>query len=205
MEISNAVFQMKVIKGILVSVTGYLYTPGTKKIESELGDYQYKDFQIYMAVQLAEGYRDAITNQRFRLRKWSPLSLSYMRYKKQHHLSLKIWEATGTLKNTIHVFKKGTLIVVGFKQSDTYHKTGIKINTIARYLEYGTVKMPARPLFRPLLVYMRKHVSDYYKRYQKELKSKKVSCLYLPESDTKSSKSYKVKKSLVNHKKKGGR
>ena len=68
------------------------------------------------------------------------------------------------------------MIAVGFRQKDVYPDTSLKVNTVARYVEYGTNRsskgggMPPRPLFRPVLVYMRKHVNDYYRNYLKDLK-----------------------------------
>lgn len=183
MNIPTTVLRMNNPKAILITPTGYTYNPGVQSIKSSMTQKEYKDFMIYMADMLATTFHDAIDIQRYKGSKWPPLSISYITWKGRHNLSLNIWEATGCLKNNIKVFKKGDFIAVGFKQSDVYPKSLAKVNTIARYMEYGTNKrvgaMPPRPLFRPITVYMRKHVSDYYKRYQKELKDKNKNFLYL--------------------------
>ena len=183
MKIPTSVLNMKTPKAILITPTGYTYNPGIRSIKSTMSNKRYHDFSIYMADMLATTFYDAIDTQRYKGTKWPPLSISYLTWKGRHHLSLNIWEATGCLKNSIKIFKKGDYIAVGFKQSDTYPKTLAKVNTIARYMEYGTNKrvgaMPPRPLFRPITEYMRKHVSDYYKRYQKELTKSGKNYLYL--------------------------
>lgn len=174
---------MKDPKAILITPTGYMYNPGVRSIKNSLSNKQFKDFSIYIADKMADTFHDAIDTQRYKGNKWPPLTIRYLTWKGKKNLSLNIWEATGCLKNNIKVFKKGNYIAVGFKQSDVYPKTAAKVNTIARYMEYGTNKpkgaMPPRPLFRPITIYMRKHVSDYYKRYQNELKSKNKTYLYL--------------------------
>ena len=176
MKIPYTVTKMNKIDGILLTVTGYTYRPGLNTISKNMTQDQYRDFQIYMSDILAEQIYKAIDTQRytkFNKSKWKPLSFNYYTWKKKNHLSLHIWEATGCLKSNIKVFKKGSYIAVGFRQKDYYPNSFLKVNTVARYMEYGTNKktgaMPARPLFRPLLTYMRKHVSDYYKQYQKEI------------------------------------
>ena len=175
MIINNYIRNMNRIDGIIVTVTGYTYKPGINTLSKSMSKEDYKDFQIYMADKLATNLYDAINKQRFS-KKWPKLSFTYYLWKKRHNLSLHIWEATGCLKSNIKVFKKGNLIAVGFRQKDVYPDTSLKVNTVARYVEYGTNRsskgggMPPRPLFRPVLVYMRKHVNDYYRNYMKDLK-----------------------------------
>lgn len=180
-NIPDEVKKIKNTKGILITVTGYIYNPGSLKLKKELSEDELRDFQLYMADQLCETFRSAIDTQRYKGRKWPPLSVAYSTWKGKKHLSLNIWEATGTLKKEIKVFKKGNFIAVGFKQKDHY-KSKVKINDVGRYMEYGTNGkhgMPPRPLFRPVTIYMRKHVNDYYKKYKKELDKKNKKFLYL--------------------------
>lgn len=173
------------IDGIFITVTGYTYNPGKNSIKKNMTEDEYKDFQIYMAEQILKEFRDAIDKQRYKKgpRAWKPLSISYMTWKRRHNLSLNIWEATGRMKKSLKIFKKGNMIAIGFMQRDVYPKTYAKINDIARYLEYGGNKdpnrPPARPLFRPVLENCRKNVRRYYKRYLKELKDSNKQYLYL--------------------------
>lgn len=172
---------MKRIEGIVVTVTGYVYSPGSIALKKSLTADSYKDFQIYMAIKLCETFQDAIEKQRYRTgsRAWKPLSITYYQWKKKNKLSLNTWEATGTLKKGLRVFKKGNKIAVGFRPNDYYPKTNVQINKVARYVEFGGARMPARPLFRPLTEYVRKNVDRYYKSYQKELDKSKKEFLYL--------------------------
>lgn len=184
-SIPNEVLRMKRVDGIIITVTNYTYSPGKNSIKKKISEQSYKDFQIYMAGQLLDELIRAIDTQRYKSgsKAWKPLSLKYWTWKKRHNLSLNIWEATGHMKKSLKIFKKGNMIAVGFKQNDLYPKSFAKVNDIARYLEYGGKKNPnrppERPLFRPIVEYMRKNVNRYYKKYQKELKDKKKDYLYL--------------------------
>ena len=145
---------------------------------------QYKDFVIFLAACMVADYNNAINNQRYSS-KWRPLSIPYYTWKKKKHLSLKIWEATGHLRRQIKLFKKAGFVSVGFMQRDVYPLTSVKVNDIARILEFGSVSVkdhpPARPLWRPMLLYYRKNVSRYYKAYNDELKRLHKMYLFLKE------------------------
>ena len=175
---------MRKIDGIILTVTNYTYTPGYNSIRKSVSDEVYRDFQIYMASELGDMIVSAIDKQRYAKGNtpWKPLSIKYYTWKKRNRLSLNIWEATGTLKKEIKIFKKGNFIAVGFKNLDHYPNSSLQINKVARYLEFGgrrTQRPPARPLFRPLTIYMRKNVSRYYKKYLKELDKSGKKFLYL--------------------------
>lgn len=188
MKIRHEIHRMVYIDGIINTVTGYTFKPGVKYIQRELSPSQYKDFQIYMAIQLAKEFERAIDTQRYKGTKWAPLTISYLTYKQRMNYSLNIWEATGYMKDNITVYKKGNFLGVGFPQDVKYKKTGLKVNNVARYVEYGTNRrtihgkktMSARPLFRPILAYVRKHIDRYYRMYLNELsKANKMGKLYV--------------------------
>jgi hypothetical protein len=144
---------------------------------------EYKDFQIYMSIVLLDMFVDAIEKQRYASKSWKPLSVYYRTWKQKHNLSLNIWEATGHLKKTLKIFKKGDYIAVGFKQRDLYTHSFIQVNQVAKFLEFGgrknTDRPPSRPLFRPVTERVRKDVGRYYKKYQSELKRSGKDYLYL--------------------------
>lgn len=185
MKITRNAINMNRIDGILITVTGYSYNPGTIKLKKFLTDKQLKDFTLYMASVIGDEFVRAIDTQRYKSSKWPPLSVRYYTWKKKHSLSLNMWEATGHLKNEIKVFKKGNFIAIGFRQKDYYPNTRLQVNKVARFVEFGTNGsngrngLPPRPLFRPVLIHIRKHIDDYYKKYQKELKSVSREYLYL--------------------------
>ena len=109
-------------------------------------------------------------------------SIPYITWKQRKHLSLKIWEATGHLKNSIRVFKRNDYIAMGFDDRTVYPGSSLKVNLVARFLEFGSRdnhRPPSRPLWRPLQVYIRKNISRYYKAYKTELKVHNKSFLFL--------------------------
>jgi hypothetical protein len=164
--------KVKYFEGITVSVTGYKWTPGTHYIKKTLSREQYSQFQLYIAETLRTEIIHAIEKQRYAkgtIYRWAPLSINYLRYKVRHKLSTNIWEATGQLKRNIQVFPRGNWLVVGFKKFDCYPNTGISFNRIARYVEYGGVRMPPRPLFRAVTEYIRRNIYRYYKKFEREV------------------------------------
>lgn len=180
-KITKQVRKIEKVDGIFLTVTGFVYRPGKLSIKETITDEQYRDFMLYVATELAATVVNAIDNQRYK-GKWKPLSMYYMSYKKKHHLSLKIWEATGHMKKSIRVFKKGKYIAMGFDDKTIYPKSLLKVNLIARFLEFGSrdnTHPPSRPLWRPLQVYVRKNISRYYKSYKNELKRKHKEYLFL--------------------------
>ena len=204
MKLLRNVQEMDRVDGIYITVSQHMLKLGSKRIQKELGSLYYQDFLIFMAVILAKEFERAIDTQRYKGTKWAPLSVSYLTYKQRKNLSLNIWEATGHLKNSITIFKKfNNFIAVGFQQKQYYPNSGVQVNMVARYVEYGTNRntvngkktMPARPLFRPIASYVSKHISRYYKAYLKEigkLNNKRIPYLYLRNKSVKrSSKSRK--------------
>ena len=180
-KMTNQVRNMKKVDGIYLTVTGFTYKPGKNSIKDQIPEPQYRDFMMYVAAELASTVVNAIDNQRYKS-KWKPLSLNYMSYKKRHNLSLHIWEATGHMKKSIRVFKKRNLIAMGFDDRTVYPKSYLKVNLIARFLEFGSrdnSHPPSRPLWRPLQIYIRKNIGRYYKSYQKELANSKKQYLFL--------------------------
>lgn len=179
MRIPNDVLKMRKTDGIYITPIGYTYNPGINKIKESLQPKQYKDFQIYASDIITDAIIKAIDSQRYKSTKWPPLSVRYVDWKRRKKYSLKIWECTGFMKKHIRVFRKGNFIAIGFMRKDCYPKTRVTLNQIAKYVEFGTPKMPARPLFRQIVLYYRKNVSRLFKNYQKELVSQKKNYLYL--------------------------
>ena len=80
---------------------------------------------------------------------WTPLADSTVILKG----SSKIYVETGTLKNNLKVRKisapsMGYSIFIGANPWTT-NKDGTKLSDLMIWLEYGTSRMPARPLIRP--------------------------------------------------------
>lgn len=123
-----------------------------------------KAFAEYMAHEMRNALRAAIKNQRYK-KQWAPLSVRYLEHKREHNLSLNIWEASSYLIESITVRKYGDHYIVGFPHNKVYPGTRIRVEQVAKWMEYGTETMPARPLFGRIYEYMRKHVNDYYKKF----------------------------------------
>lgn len=127
---------------------------------------QHANFSRFMAKEIARLLVQAIDDQRYKSR-WKPLTPGYKDWKKSKGWSTKIWEATGTLKFSIDYDNVSDLILVGI---DPYIKydDGTSVLQVARWMEYGTYKMPERPLFRPILQYVRGNVKYFYNKFLKE-------------------------------------
>lgn len=180
-KITKQVRRIRKVDGILLTVTGFVFRPGQNSIKDKLTPEQYIDFLLYVATELVATVVNAIDAQRYK-KKWKPLSVKYLSYKKKHNLSLKIWEATGHLKNSIRVFKRNDYIAMGFDDRTVYPNSSLKVNLVARFLEFGSRdnhRPPSRPLWRPLQVYIRKNISRYYKAYKTELKVRNKDFLFL--------------------------
>lgn len=90
--------------------------------------------------------------------------MNYLRYKRVHHLSMKSWKATGLLQKSIVAKRRAISYYVGVDPNKRY-RNGAKVIDIATCMEYGTSRMPARPLFRPIFEDIRKHVKDYWEDF----------------------------------------
>lgn len=126
------------------------------------------------ALFVAMQFRNAIEEQRYR-NWWEPLTRKYLAYKARKGQSLKIWEATGHLKNSIKAYWSGSKnafvvginpldrhpgphVVIGMRQRGqrrrrfriAFGREGWYTLRIARTLEFGSASrnIPARPLFR---------------------------------------------------------
>ena len=124
-------------------------------------------FQEYIANEYVRAYVKAIDNQRFRM-KWRPLTPAYLRYKSKHNLSTKIWEATGQIKKSLYVRKVGSRYCIGFDKRLNHKHSTIRLYRLAHVLEYGTLRIPPRPLFRYLYKYMSSHIHMYVDKFFKD-------------------------------------
>lgn len=120
-------------------------------------------FEEYIAQEYVDFIKRVVKRQLYEYR-WIPLSEGYKNYKLNNGLSVNIWEATGETIGALKV-KKG--LVVGFDNRRTHSISKLKFIDIARYMEYGTLYMPARPLFRFAYSYIGKHIRDYYDKWMR--------------------------------------
>lgn len=76
---------------------------------------------------------------------WQELDSSTIR-RKGHD---RPWYDTGAIYNNIDIVTKGVNVFVGIKPGIMTYKGDRTLTAIAASMEYGTGKMPARPLFLP--------------------------------------------------------
>lgn len=122
-------------------------------------------FEDYMAKEFIRLIRLSIKKQRY-LSKWPPLSSSYLREKIAKGYSANIWEATGELAKTLSYNPRSRKI--GW-DNRRVHKGGTKSIVIARSVEFGTMKIPPRPLYRMVYYYMRKNVTYFFNKFVEEI------------------------------------
>lgn len=110
---------------------------------------------------------DAINSQRYKSR-WEPLTPEYLEYKRASGLSTNIWEATSLLKESITYYKSGSSYVVGVNRNLKYPGTNVNVYKVIRFLEFGTSRMPARPLFMPVKRKLERNMSLYWIEFLQE-------------------------------------
>lgn len=95
-----------------------------------------------------------------------PLTAEYLREKARKGWSLKTFVRTGGYVKSIQSFrKKGKLRIeaVGVDRI-----TGVAYADIAKYLEYGTVRMPPRPHWRPIVPWAETQFGKFVRRWAKK-------------------------------------
>ena len=124
-------------------------------------------FAHFMAFVMKRELKRAIKNQRY-IRNWPPLSADYYEYKKRKRLSLNMWEATGLMIDSISYWRSDNKWVIGIPRKVVYPGTSVRVYKVAIWMEYGTTRMPARPLFRPLHLYLRKNIRPFWEAFLEE-------------------------------------
>jgi len=127
-----------------------------------------EDFQVFIRGFL-EWQADLVTKRinevvKRQLYTWSPLSPSWVQFKKRMGLSPRIWYASGQVLESIHYWyvPLGDQFFIGVHPTKRHRaykkgggidqsKKGARIIDIISWMETGTRKMPARPLFSKVL------------------------------------------------------
>lgn len=152
---------------IYIPILDKSWSPG-KNLLSNQNQQVRKSFEIYIAYMFVDEVKLAIDTQKYK-RKWKPLSPKYLRYKIRKGLSPHIWEATTELKKSLKVTGTNTSkITIGWDKRELHKGTKYPLYKIANHLEYGTRKMPPRPLFRYVFSYISKNISRYWKMFSKK-------------------------------------
>ena len=141
------------------------WAPGSR-LATRDGDYRslLTAFSKRIADLYVEELVKAINTQRYKSR-WEPLTPEYLAYKKSQGLSTNIWEATSLLKDSITVYRSGNSYVVGVNRSLRYPGTNVLVYKVIRWMEYGTSRMPARPLFMPVKRRIESNMRVYWESF----------------------------------------
>lgn len=134
------------------------WNPGITLIHDK---HELRSFHDYMAHTYVLEVQDIVKNMRYQ-HKFSPLNPKYLDYKIDNNLHLGHWIATGDLINNLKVKSHST---VGFDNRKR-HYSNLKYLDLARYLEYGTLRIPPRPLFRLVYERMRRDSSRWYHEWK---------------------------------------
>lgn len=89
-----------------------------------------------------------------------------MAYKRRHGLSLNVWEATSLLISALNSWKRAGIWYVGFNKKRFYPGTRAQVLNVARYVEYGTLRMPPRPLFRSIQKSFERDMVKYMREFK---------------------------------------
>jgi len=132
------------------------------------------DFKKKEAKLLLDKIRHHIRSQDI---KWKPLSEGYKLFKLQNDLNPGIWIATGELLKELKVqVDSSGRYYVGADPGKVHKGTGVNINRLIQYLEYGTRHMPARAVFEPSKMEMHADIKSRVNAYitagiKKQMKS----------------------------------
>lgn len=141
------------------------WRPGSRMAK---GNEEYEKLVGKFAKYIADIYREelinAIDTQRY-AKRWEPLSPEYLEWKKSQGLSEKTWEATGLLRESIGVWRSNDKYVVGVKRDVKYPDSNVPVFRVIRWLEFGTSKMPARPLFMPVKRLLSSRMRKYWEEF----------------------------------------
>lgn len=127
-------------------------------------------FILYIAL-IYKAYIIEVVKSRRWEKFWIPLNKKYLADKIRKGFYPNTWMRTGRLIESIsiHYDKARKRVRVGIDGRLKYtHRTksgktySVPILLVAKWMEYGTVKMPARPLFRRARDFISKNIKRYY-------------------------------------------
>lgn len=120
--------------------------------------------------------KEIIDQQRYN---WTPLSQKYLEDKIEKGYDERIYIRSGEFLNSISwgvTHKKvwtgipSRIMHTGkFERSDEPDRKPFPMRVLARWLEYGTGKIPPRPIWRPLMSKYIRLRPDFGKRYRKAM------------------------------------
>lgn len=145
-----------------------------------------REFVDFLCSRIVDEIEFAMKTQKFAHR-WDDLSDSWQRRKERLELDDRTWIASGQLLNAVTWWERKSegVFYVGvhprlkhraYKKGGHYvsKKRNVRVVDIVRWMEFGTTKMPPRPLFTPVFqMYRPKKMQT--KVYQEFVKLKAAS------------------------------
>jgi phage gpG-like protein len=162
------------------------WNPGIK-LPLKTNPEMFELFVLYIALLYREYLINVVKNTRGYEKFWIPLSPKYLAQKKKDGRFENIWMNTGTLINSISISynDQRKQVRVGIDEYKVYKLPGRKgkrgpkktlpIILVAKWMEFGTEKMPSRPLFRRVRDYISKNIKRYEKDFIDLMKLMKTS------------------------------
>ena len=167
------ILRMMVIIITLSEVVDLIYIKVLSKYWNPMGKVATKEnmsnedlvkFHKWLAKEYLRLVVKSIDDQRF-ASKWQPLSASHLKYKITNGYSASMWEMTGELKESMEVKKlRDEVVEVGFKKGK-HGDSNLTYEELAIILEFGTIRIPPRPLFRLVKKYISSNIRYFYSRY----------------------------------------
>ena len=132
------------------------------KVVSGFSAPQMKSLKTSIGLRLQKAIKDRIKEGDS---SWAPLSAEWAAVKGHG----KPWYHTTRLEKAIEYEINDAGVRVGVLKHETYPETGSTVAIVGASLEYGTSKIPARPLFRPVF---EEQVEDIVKDAAKDIKAR---------------------------------
>lgn len=157
-------------------VKSSIWTPGKNLFRMKDADKVIEDrqfaFILYISLLYKEYLQEMVRNRGWE-KFWIPLTPKYLERKKQLGRYENIWMNTGTLINSLEIIPdyQNDFVIVGIDPRAKYSYLGesISILQVAKFMEYGTEKLPPRPLFRRGRDYISKNISRFKKDFDEVL------------------------------------
>jgi len=147
-RVSRAITRVLRRLGVHRSTTHDVVTR-TRKMALDAGPMAVQDLSRQLAEEFADDLKRLIEQQAFA---WVPLSSKYSRRKQMLRLDPRILIATGRYVRSIRpVQQPDGSWVVGIPPTPLFPGSRHTLQDLARWLEFGTRNMPARPHWRPAM------------------------------------------------------
>lgn len=97
---------------------------------------------------------------------YKPLNEEYNKSKPQTSKG-KFWINSGEFVKKLTAYTNNGRVYVGFPNFSIYRKTGVRHQKVLNWLESGNRRVPARPLFTPIVSMVSKNLDQYFNQYLK--------------------------------------